>query len=78
MASGQDTFEAILQEQSYITYVAETPAGRSAGYLTLELRGDWLVQEDGCRKVVPSMRFIRFIRIITRQIIRNITIICSL
>lgn len=36
----RDTFEAILQEQSYITYVAETPAGRSAGYLTLELRGD--------------------------------------
>ena len=24
MGSGQDTFEAILQEQSYITYVAET------------------------------------------------------
>lgn len=36
----RDTFEAILQEQSYITYVAETPAGRSAGYLTLELRGE--------------------------------------
>lgn len=36
----RDTFEAILQHQSYTTYLAETPAGRSAGYLTLELPGD--------------------------------------
>lgn len=35
----RDTFEAILQHQSYTTYLAETPAGRSAGYLTLELPG---------------------------------------
>jgi hypothetical protein len=47
MGSGQDTFEAILQEQSYITYVAETPAGRSAGYLTLELRGGRLAGAGG-------------------------------
>lgn len=36
----RDTFEAILQHQSYTTYLAETSAGRSAGYLTLELPGD--------------------------------------
>eukprot|EP00435_Cladocopium_sp_Y103_P030567 s2882_g7.t1 len=34
----RDTFEAILQEQSYITYVAAA-AGRCAGYLILDLLG---------------------------------------
>ena len=42
LLAGQDTFEAILQHQSYTTYLAETSAGRSAGYLTVELPGDHL------------------------------------